>query len=65
VNGLSADGVEMGPWLRGAGHGQTEAGVWRDFYRDSQILAGKLPGTLFQRVASRLIALVQNLGSFT
>ena len=45
VNGLSADGVEMGPWLRGAGHGQTEAGVWRDFYRDSQILAGKLPGT--------------------
>jgi hypothetical protein len=46
VNGLRADGVEMGPWLTGVGHGATDGGVWRDFYRDSQILAGTLPGPL-------------------
>lgn len=44
VNGLRADGVEMGPWLSGLGHGQTEAGVWRDFYRDAEIIAGRQPG---------------------
>lgn len=46
VNGLRADGVEMGPWLSGLGHGETEAGVWSDFYRDAQILAGKEEGEL-------------------
>jgi YVTN family beta-propeller protein len=45
VSGLRADGVEMGPWRRGLGHGQTEAGVWKDFYRDAEIIAGRLPGT--------------------
>ena len=46
ANGLRADGVEMGPWFDDfLQHGQTEAGVWRDFYRDAQILAGRLSGT--------------------
>ena len=45
ANGLRADGQEMGPWLSGLGHGKTEAGVWKDFYNDSLILAGKKSGT--------------------
>jgi hypothetical protein len=40
VNGLRADGVEMGPWSGTfLGHGVTEAGTWSDFYRDAQLLA--------------------------
>jgi YVTN family beta-propeller protein len=40
VNGLRADGQEMGPWSGTfLGHGVTEAGVWSDFYRDAQLLA--------------------------
>lgn len=46
VSGLKADGVEMGPWRNGLGHGYTEAGVWKNFYNDAQILAGKQSGTL-------------------
>ena len=40
VNGLRADGLEMGPW-HGTflGHGVTEAGTWTDFYNDSKLLA--------------------------
>lgn len=45
VNGLRADGVEMGPWISGSGHGVTEAGFWRDFYHDALILGGKMAGT--------------------
>ncbi len=45
VNGLKADGVEMGPWLSGPGHGQTEAGHWSDFWNDTKILAGQVQGT--------------------
>ncbi len=46
VNGLRADGVEMGPWSSWLGHGETEAGTWSDFYNDALILAGKQEGEL-------------------
>ena len=40
VNGLRANGVEMGPWSGTfLGHGVTEAGTWSDFYQDAQLLA--------------------------
>lgn len=40
VNGLRADGIEMGPWPAPMlGHGETTAGTWNDFYRDAQLLA--------------------------
>jgi len=40
VNGLAADGLEMGPWgPTFLGHGVTEAGTWADFYKDAQRLA--------------------------
>lgn len=44
ISGLRADGVEMGPWLKGLGHGKTEAGKWRDFYRDAKNMAGGVRG---------------------
>lgn len=44
VNGLRADGVEMGAWLKGLGHGDTEAGYWKDFYHDARIMAGEVAG---------------------
>lgn len=55
ASGLKADGVRMGPWLTPfmppakspwLGGGDTEAGVWSDFYKDFQILAGKVQGNL-------------------
>jgi hypothetical protein len=41
INGLRADGVEMGPWDGTfLGHGVTPPpGTWTDFYRDAQLLA--------------------------
>jgi YVTN family beta-propeller protein len=40
VNGLRADGEEMGPWSGTfLGHGVTEAGTWSDFHWDAQLLA--------------------------
>ena len=40
VNGLRANGQEMGPWAGTfLGHGVTEAGTWSAFYRDAQLLA--------------------------
>ncbi|MEO8180695.1 MAG: bifunctional YncE family protein/alkaline phosphatase family protein [Deltaproteobacteria bacterium] len=42
INGLRADGQEMGPWAGTfLGHGETTAGVWSDFYRDAQLLAAR------------------------
>jgi len=42
VNGLRANGEEMGPWSGTfLGHGVTEAGTWNDFYRDAQLLAAR------------------------
>lgn len=46
VNGLRADGLEMGPWIDFLGNGVTTAGTWSDFYRDARILAGKEDGEL-------------------
>lgn len=46
VNGLRADGVEIGPWTGFLGAGVSEGGVWMDFYKDSLILAGQLNGKL-------------------
>jgi YVTN family beta-propeller protein len=44
VNGLRADGVEIGPWLGFLGAGVSEGGSWMDFYKDSLILAGQTSG---------------------
>jgi hypothetical protein len=52
VNGLRADGGEMGPWLTVLGHGVTEAGQWNDFYRDSKVLSGVMPGRLHASLAA-------------
>jgi YVTN family beta-propeller protein len=55
ASGLKADGVVIGPWTTPwmppakapwLGGSETEGGLWTDFYKDAQILAGKLPGPL-------------------
>lgn len=46
VNGLRADGVEIGPWTGFLGEGVSEGGTWMDFYKDSLILAGQMNGNL-------------------
>lgn len=46
VNGLRADGVEIGPWTGFLGEGVAEGGAWMDFYKDSLILAGQMSGSL-------------------
>jgi hypothetical protein len=51
VNGLRADGQEMGPWSDSfLGHGVTDAGVWSDFYRDAQLLAAGRDAELHARL---------------
>ncbi len=48
VNGLRANGEEMGPWLATGflGGGTTLGGTWHDWYRDAQILGGTIEGEL-------------------
>lgn len=46
VNGLRADGVEIGPWTGFLGEGVSEGGSWMDFYKDSLILSGQMSGSL-------------------
>jgi YVTN family beta-propeller protein len=58
ANSLTANGLEMGPWVNPVvsppelvtapwlGGGVTSAGNWEAFYRDSQIMAEKLSGSL-------------------
>ncbi len=62
VSGLYADGERMGawwtpymppakgPWLGGS---EKEFGVWSNFYKDSLILAGKLPGKIHMKLEAR------------
>lgn len=62
VSGLYADGVRIGPWTtpymppaKGPwlGGGETDAGVWNAFYRDSLIIAGKVKGKLHVKLEAR------------
>ena len=62
VSGLYADGERMGPWwtprmppAKGPflGGSDREFGVWSDFYKDAQILAGTLPGQLHLKLEAR------------
>lgn len=45
VNGLRADGTEMGPWSNSfLGHGESDMGTWSDWYLDWQIMTGEAQG---------------------
>ncbi|MGH8607999.1 MAG: alkaline phosphatase family protein [Gammaproteobacteria bacterium] len=50
VNGLRADGEEIGPWVGFLGEGTSDGGTWSDFYKDALILGGKLEGPLHARL---------------